>query len=137
MRKLGLLLVVALATLGACGDAEGGDGIVGPTWELQEFLGGDGEVVAPDDPTRYTVTLNEDGTANLVADCNQVNATYTLEEPELSFELGASTLVACEEGSFSDRYLLLMGNAVSYVMDDGDMVIATFADAGTLRFSSN
>jgi hypothetical protein len=52
----------------------------------------------------------------------------------LTFELGASTLVQCEE--VSDRYIGWIDNAVSYVVDDGDLVIALFADAGTLRFTS-
>jgi heat shock protein HslJ len=38
-------------------------------------------LVNPDDPAGYTLILNEDGTANIVADCNQVAATYTLDDP--------------------------------------------------------
>jgi heat shock protein HslJ len=132
-----MLVAALIAITSACGGGDdAGDGIVGPTWQLQEILGGDDELVTPDDPALYTLTLNEDGTANIGADCNQVAATYTLDDPELSFELGASTLVQCEEGSLSDRYIGWIENSVSYVMDDGDLVIALFADAGTLRFSA-
>jgi heat shock protein HslJ len=60
---------------------DGGEGIVGPTWQLQEFSGGDDELINPDDHASYTLTLDDDETANIVADCNQVAATYTLDDP--------------------------------------------------------
>ncbi len=109
--------------------------LIGPTWEWQETVGGEDAVVAPDDPARYTLAFNDDGTASIQADCNQVVASYSIDESLLTIELGASTLAACEEGSLSDPYLAMLSAASSYEMDGDDLVISLFGDAGTMRLS--
>ena len=39
---------------------------------------------AVSDPTRYTILFNENGTANIRADCNNVGATYTADGDNIS-----------------------------------------------------
>ena len=60
--------------------------LTGTTWQLSSvtekvpaFQG----VVPPEDQSRYTITFNEDGTAAIKADCNNVAATYTTEETNI------------------------------------------------------
>ena len=71
-------------------------------------------VVAPEDQSRYTVTFNEDGTAAIKADCNNVAATYTTEETNISIVPGASTLAACPEDSLGDKFIAGLSGATSY-----------------------
>ena len=134
-----MCLVIAVTACGDDDDAVGGDGdappVVGTTWEWQEFLGGDDSVVTPDDPSRVHAHPRRRRHAGIVADCNQVNGTYTLDDPELTIVLGPSTLVACEEGSLGDQFTTLLSSAASYVMDGDELVISLFADAGTMHFT--
>jgi heat shock protein HslJ len=76
----------------------------GTVWQLSGFGGGDDEVVAPDQPGDYTITFNEEGAANIEADCNNVSDTFATNDPEITIEFGASTLVACDEALISDRF---------------------------------
>ncbi len=146
-RSRWILLTCLLLAVAACGgdDDDTGDTddrgagsdnpLIGATWEWQETVGGDDAVVAPDDPARYTLAFNDDGTANIQADCNQVVASYSIDETLLTIEPGPSTMAACEEDSLSDPYIRMLAAASSYEMDGDDLVIALFDDAGTMRFS--
>jgi len=144
-RSRWILLICLLLAVAACGgDDDTGDTddrgagsdnpLIGATWEWQETVGGD-EVVAPDDPARYTLAFNADGTASIQADCNQVVASYSIDESLLTIELGPSTMAACAEGSLSDPYLTMLSAATTYVMEGDDLVISLFGDAGTMRLS--
>ncbi len=146
-RSRWILLTCLLLAVAACGgdDDDTGDTddrgagsdnpLIGATWEWQETVGGDDAVVAPDDPARYTLSFNDDGTANIQADCNQVVASYSIDESLLTIEPGPSTLALCPEGSLSDAYIRMLAAASSYEMDGDDLVISLFDDAGTMQFS--
>jgi heat shock protein HslJ len=139
-----ILLTCLLLVVAACGGddddaADRGAGsdnpLIGPTWEWQETVGGDDAELAPDDPARYTLAFNDDGTASIQADCNQVVGSYSIDESLLTIELGPSTMAACAEGSLSDPYLAMLSAATTYVMEGDDLVISLFGDAGTMRLS--
>ncbi|NKQ36434.1 MAG: META domain-containing protein [Chloroflexi bacterium] len=83
---------------------------------------------------RYQMTLNEDGSINIQADCNQVNGTYTLEDGSIEIILGPSTLAACPEDSLADQFLQNLTNARIYFAQDGSLFFDLLADGGTMRF---
>jgi heat shock protein HslJ len=108
-------------------------GLTGTTWEWVSVIDPMGQTAAAD-PTRYTVTFNDDGTANIVADCNSVMATYVSDGSSLTIMPGASTLVACEPGSQDQLFLSSLSSAAGYTVEDGELFIALDADAGTVMF---
>ena len=87
-----------------------------------------------ENPESYTMTFNEDGTLNIVADCNNAIGSYTDEDGALSIEIGPMTLAACPEGSRSDQFIQYLGYAAIYFFQDGHLFIDMFADGGTLEF---
>ena len=121
--------------LTACG---GGNEIIGPTWQWAAFqdTAGINDVAVPD-PENYTLTLNKDGTANIQADCNQVNWTYELEDSRLTFDTtGPSTLAMCAEDSLDQQFLERLGNTATFVIEDGTLYLNLWADAGNLVFQA-
>ena len=50
-------------------------------------------------PENYSVTFNEDGTLNVMADCNNASGSYTVDGSSLTIAMGPSTMAACPEGS--------------------------------------
>ena len=88
-------------------------------------------------PENYTLTLNDDGTASIIADCNQVIWAYELDESRLTFDTtGPSTLAMCPEDSLDQLFVERLGNTVTYVMQDGKLFLNLFADAGNLVFQA-
>jgi heat shock protein HslJ len=116
-------------------DAAGEDAvIVGATWHWVGTAYGDDTTLAVDDPTRYTLILQPDGTVALQADCNQAGGAYTLDGALLSLDVAVLTRMACPEGSLADEFIRDLNAAATYVMDSEDLVINLFADAGNMRF---
>lgn len=132
-----VLLVIGMLILAACGGQEEAESIVGTTWQWQEYQDSAGEnnIDVPD-PQNYTLTLNEDGTANIKADCNQVSWTYELDGNELTFNtLGPSTLAMCAEGSLDTVYLQRLGETATYVTSEGQLFLNLKFDSGNMIFN--
>ena len=138
MNKLiiGLMLIVVFALAACGGQSEGSESIVGTTWKWQAFQdSADVNNITVSDPENYTLTLNEDGTASIKADCNQVSWTYELDGSSLTFNtLGPSTLAMCPEGSLDTQYLERLGNTATYVLSGGQLFLNLKFDSGNMVF---
>ena len=88
-------------------------------------------------PEKYVIVLNEDGSANIKADCNQLQWTYTLEGSDLTFNtLGPGTLAFCGEDSSDQQFLELLGKGGTVSVEDGRLVLKLNDDAGTMVFDN-
>ena len=137
MKKLSLLAIFILlgVLLTACG---GTSEIVGTTWQWSAFqdTAGINDITVPD-PENYTLTLNNDGTANIQADCNHVIWAYELDGSQLSFDTtGPSTLAMCAEDSLDQQFLERLGNTATFVIEDGKLYLNLWADAGNMVFKA-
>ena len=121
------------ATAGGLETAPPATTLTGTTWEWVSVIDPMGQTASAD-PTRYTILFNEDGSANIVADCNIVIAQYTSDGSTLMITLGPSTLVACEPGSQDQLFLSSLSSATSYTVEDGELFVEMDADAGTILF---
>ncbi len=113
---------------------------IGPiVWQLTGFLDNANGATPVDDPSKYTNQLRPDGSASIRADCNQGSAKYTVAGNSLEFGLATTTLVLCEPGSLSDRFLQELSFVRSFVIDQTEatdqLVLSLMADGGSLRFS--
>jgi heat shock protein HslJ len=109
--------------------------LVGIVWEWERFLDNDGSVLEVNDPSRYTLILNPDGTYQVRADCNRSGGAYTLDGGSLTLQPGPTTLAECEPGSLYDEFLAYLGRVRTYVRaDDGKLVLDLWADAGHVVF---
>jgi heat shock protein HslJ len=89
------------------------------------------------DSENYVLVLNEDGSANIQADCNQVQWTYTVEGDAISLNtLGPSTLAFCGEDSSDQIFLEKLGMASTWRVEDERLVLELNEDAGTMVFSN-
>jgi heat shock protein HslJ len=132
------LLLILVFVLAACGgQSEGSESIVGTTWHWQAFLDmADENNITVSNPENYTLTLMDDGTANIQADCNQVTWMYELDGSSLTFNtLGPSTLAMCPEGSLDTQYLERLGNTATFVLSEGQLFLNLKFDSGNMVFS--
>lgn len=137
MRKIIILAAffILAVLLTACG---GMSEIVGPTWQWEAFQDTAGiNDITVSDPENYTITLNEDDTANIQADCNQVIWAYELNGSQLSFDTtGPSTLAMCGEDSLDQQFLEHLGNTATFVIEDDKLYLNLWADAGNMVFQA-
>jgi len=109
--------------------------LTGATWQWVSINTGVGQTDV-NDPTRYTITFNADGTAAIKADCNNVVASYTTDGSALTIVPGPTTLAACPEDSLGDRFVTNLSGVAIYFFQDGDLFMDMKFDSGTLRFTA-
>ena len=104
-------------------------------WEWQEFVGGDGAVVTPDDPAHYAITFLDEGKVAIQADCNRAFGSWSADDARIDITVGGVTKMACPEGSQMDRFLRDLDDAGSHVFRDGHLFLALPIDSGILEFA--
>jgi len=79
-------------------------GVGGTSWRLVKFQSGDGTTLVPDDPAKYTVDFNADGSLTARIACNRGRGTWRSSGPS-QLELGpmALTRAQCPPGSLEPR----------------------------------
>jgi heat shock protein HslJ len=134
---LGACVVLSIL-LSACGGGGGSSAVKGVLWQWTGTLENTPKhLSAVPDPQSYLLTLNDDGTFNATADCNQLNGTYTLSGSKLTLHAGAMTLAQCGPHSLSDMYVSLLHQVVSQEVDQQNQLVLGLAnDAGSMFFSA-
>jgi heat shock protein HslJ len=136
-----MLLVVAAAVLisappsAVCGGPAASDSITGIEWRWQQTLLGNGQSAVPDDPGRYTIAFQPDGTLYIRADCNRVGGNYTIKNSSLMIETTHSTRAMCPPDSLDQTFLKHLNAAAIYFMREGHLYIDLKYDTGTMKFS--
>ena len=129
-----LLLLAAISALAQTPPPAAADLVCEP-WRLVQFQGGDGTVLKPDDPAKYTVQFNADLSGSARIDCNRGRATWKSAGAN-QVELGplALTRMMCPAGSLHDQIVKQWRYVRSYVIKDGRLVLSLMADGGTYTF---
>jgi hypothetical protein len=112
--------------------------LAGTSWRLVEIQSMDDATgtVRPGDPSRFTMHLNQDGSVNLVLDCNRANGTWTAEssadESNGSFEFGtlATTKALCPPPNLGESIAVQAQYIRGYLLKDGRLSLSLMADGG-------
>lgn len=135
MRRAVLLVLLLSACTQTPPATEAPAGLVGPTWQLVRFRGGDDKVVVPGDRTSYTLAFRADGTVSARIDCNRGHGGYQLAgKNRIEFGPMAITRAMCPPGSMHDHVVRQLPYIRSYVIKDGHLFLSLMADAGTYEF---
>ena len=107
--------------------------LVGTRWE---WLGSVTPVerIEAADPERYTLTLQADGNARLLFDCNRGSATYEIAGNKLSFGPLISTRMACPPDTQDHVFMDQLRKVRSFFIRDDQLFLEMPFDSGTLRF---
>jgi heat shock protein HslJ len=119
----------------AAASAGVGSELGGTSWQLVRFEGGDETTLTPDDPTKYTLEFDADGSLTARIDCNRGRGTW--ESPaagQLTLGPLALTRAMCPPGSLHDQIVRQLGYVRSYVLKDGRLFLALMADGGIYEF---
>ena len=132
-----VILTAACSVIGQEEPQKGFDGdIRGVTWAWERFDDtADLNNIVVDDPTLYTLTLNEDGTYSVKADCNMASGNYDLDGSSLKFHPGPTTLAECGPESLYDIFLADLGYVATYVTEGNTLYLNLWADGGNMVFS--
>ncbi len=112
--------------------------LAGTEWRLLAIQSMDDSVGAarPDDPTKYTMRLNNDGTVNMRLNCNLANGKWSAkagpDRSSGSFEFGplAGTRALCPPPSLDERVVAQSQYVRSYLLKHGRLHLSLMADGG-------
>jgi len=110
------------------------------SWRLVEFQSMDDAIgtTRPEDPSRYTMTLNDDGTVAMQLNCNRASGTWSAEPAadgtNGGFVFGplAMTRAFCAPPSMDQSLATQAGFVRSFILRDGRLYLSLMADGGIL-----
>lgn len=107
------------------------------SWQWFELVETDpaSQSVIPN-PESYVIIFLNDGTFDILADCNFGNGTYALDGNNVSITIEAITEIECEPGSLSDQFVELLGNVATYELSLTKLNLNLAEDAGRLGFEN-
>ena len=135
MRRLVVLVVLAVSAVVLLGACSSSAGLTGKTWQWTASTTKvpASQSVVPD-PGNYTIEFKSDGSFSSKVDCNQLSGTYTTTSSGgLTIVPGPMTLAACGDDSLDAQFIAGLGTAKSYVISNGQLTITAAEDA-TLSF---
>jgi heat shock protein HslJ len=129
------------SSAGAESEVPGTD-LAGTTWMLVELQSMDDAVgtTRPEDASRFTLRLKDDGTAAIRLDCNRATGTW-IAEPSADpsngrFEFGplATTSALCAPPNLDERIAAQLPYVRGYLLVDGRLYLSLMADGGILAW---
>lgn len=110
--------------------------ITGIIWQWERYEANTGaNPMLVDAPGKYSLTIQEDGTYLVTADCNSGSGTYTVSGSNLTLGPAAVTLMECAEGSYASQFLSLLSEVRSVAFLNDKLVLET--SSGWMFFSAS
>ena len=114
--------------------AQAAKDLVGTSWQLVKFQGGDDKTLVPGDRSKYTVSFDKEGVSVRI-DCNRGHGSWKSAGPnQLEFGPMALTRAMCPAAELNERIPKDWGAVRSYVLKDGHLFLSLMADGGTYEF---
>ncbi len=135
MKPVFVGLLLALLPHTAFPDEAASSELIGISWKLVKIAYSDNTIYKPDDPTKYTLTFQDEGQVAVRIDCNCGYATWKSSAPgQLEFGPATTTQTMCPPGSLYGLVIQDLPNFRSYVLKDGKLYLALMADGGVYEF---
>lgn len=110
------------------------DSALGP-WRWQSFSEPTGEKsITVEDPANYQITVNEDFTYEIVADCNTGRGTFNISENRVQVNPAAMTRAFCGEAALDTEFMSLLSQVSIWSVQDGKLLLEMPYDSGTMVF---
>jgi heat shock protein HslJ len=115
-------------------EGAGSGDLADTTWQWQQSIYEGDMVVLANDPSRYTITFNADGSVDVQFDCNSGGGSYSVDSANLTFSPLVSTKMACPEGTQDSIFAEDLAAVVSYAFADGNLHLTLSTD-GVMELS--
>ena len=143
-----LIVVAAVAgaavalTASGCGSSAAADPLTGTSWQLigiDSMAPDEAPSTTIDDPSKYTMTLGDDGRATFGVDCNRGSSTWQSspaapDSGSLTFGPVALTRMFCPQPSADAHVAAALGFVRTYLLSDGKLHLSLEADGGIMHW---
>jgi heat shock protein HslJ len=108
--------------------------LLGTSWQLVRFQGGDDKTLTPDPKSRYTIEFRDGDQLLARIDCNRGGSTWKAAGSSLELGPLALTRAKCAGGSLHDQIVKQWSFIRSYVIKDKHLFLSLMADGGIYEF---
>ncbi len=108
--------------------------LTGTVWLLQEIKQGDVTVGAPPDPSLYSLTMAENGTANATAECNAGAGPYQVDGNTIRFAFAWSDPM-CPQSTLARQYVKYLEFANAFQLRENTLIISYSSNSGQMLFA--
>jgi len=109
--------------------------LVDSDWRLVEIRQPGVAPLVAADPDGYTVHFSADGRFSGQLSCNRMNGSYEVKGDTLVFGPIASTMAFCPDDGILATYSAALNGAVTYTIQDGQLVVGYGEDGGELVYA--
>jgi len=110
--------------------------LLGTSWQLVEIRSMNDFVYTPLSVERYTLDFLSQGQLLIRADCNRGEGNWQQDGSQLVINTISLTRAMCRPESIDQRFLSDLEHVRSFVLRDGRLYLATFADGAVMEFES-
>lgn len=107
--------------------------LAGTVWQLQRMEQGSSVTTVPD-PSLYTLTLSDDGSAQATAACSLGVGTYQVNGSNISFQLAWSA-TSCPQTSLDRQFANYLDYADAYALEPAGLVVYFNNSSGQMIFA--
>ncbi|HEY2477044.1 MAG TPA: META domain-containing protein [Candidatus Cybelea sp.] len=119
-RSIPIAVVAVLALVAHAGAQTAG--LANTSWQLVQIHNADNTTVRPDDPTKYALEFEADGSLVARLDCNRGRGTWKSTAPgQVEFGLMAMTMAMCPPGSLDTRMGGDLAKVHTYAIENGHL----------------
>jgi heat shock protein HslJ len=128
-------LLLATSSIGFGQDASGEDGRLVGVWQLARYEGPAGRSRTLDDPSRYTLEFQANGSLVARIDCNRGRGGWIATEAgRLELRPLVLTRMMCVGQSLHDQILEHWSRLHTYALRNGRLVLSVDGDGGAYEF---
>lgn len=119
-RLISIVAAVVLALTSEVGAET--QGLANTSWQLLQIQNADGTSVKPDDPVKYTLEFEADGSVVAGLNCNRGSGTWKSAAPgQIEFGTMAVTMAMCLTPSLDSRMAKDLASVHSYAIENGHL----------------
>jgi hypothetical protein len=109
-------------------------GLTGTAWQLLQMEQGSASTTVPD-PSLYTLTLSDDGSAVAAADCNRGSGAYQVDGANLTLQIGWDA-AGCPQTPLASQFRTYLDYANAFLLQEGSLLITYNNSAGVMTFAA-
>lgn len=110
--------------------------LINLNWQWTEWIDVEDGQTLIGNPEQYVIIFQNDGSIDILADCNFGNGTYALDGNAMDISIDAMTEIECNEGSLSEQFVTLLDQVSDYQLTIPKLTLDLEEEAGSIGFAN-
>jgi len=110
--------------------------LINLNWQWTDWTDEESQQTLIGNPDQYVIIFQNDGSIDILADCNFGNGTYALDGNAMDISIDAMTEIECNQGSLSEEFVTLLDQVSDYQLTIPKLTLNLGEEAGNIGFAN-